>query len=472
MPNYLNLLGEYYPSMEAYCTGDPTVYAQVIQLGSPVISQVTLDALTETPDGQPIEVPFGSPLPEDADILQYSASDNTWHYATLTDAGVSSSAHTHAVEDLSNTTITSVAAGEVLVFQGSPAEWQNNTLAEAGISAVGHAHNKSDISDFTESDYVHTTGNETVAGNKTFSNNITVTGDLTVNGTTTSVNSTTLEIGDNIYLLNADLVGSPQGSPLPSPTQDAGFEVERGHETNVLWVWDETNDTFRPELGAGEAHLGYVLDPTTDNHVGDRGYNDLRYSNISHTHALDDLTDVNVGSPVPQTNNILTYTGSVWKAGQGYVCRQFVYGAIPKASGTSTIPDDDTLPTVSEGHEIWSADITPGTTTAVVKVSFSITVDIYQGGGMGGGDFDVIVSVFRDSTNIGGMSTNITDYDEQQMSIVVVDAPSTTSQVTYSARIGKKSGESGTWYVNRLQTEKYGGMLEKQGYILEELDQG
>jgi len=222
------------------------------------------------------------------------------------------------LELLSDVTVTSLGIGEILLSSGSPLGWINATLAEAGISATGHSHTKSDITDFTESDYVHTTGVETIGGNKTFSNNVIVSGDLTVNGTTTTINTTTLEIGDNIYLLNADM---DDGSPIPVPTQDAGFEVERGVVDNTSWLWDETLDVFRPKLGTGEAYLGYVLDPTNDNHVGDRGYNDLRYSNISHLHAVDDLSDATItslttgeilfssGSPVGWTNATLAEAG-------------------------------------------------------------------------------------------------------------------------------------------------------------------
>ena len=38
-----------------------------------------------------------------------------------------------------------------------------------GFAPTVHTHTKANITDFTETDYVHTTGNETVAGIKTFS---------------------------------------------------------------------------------------------------------------------------------------------------------------------------------------------------------------------------------------------------------------------------------------------------------------
>lgn len=48
------------------------------------------------------------------------------------------------------------------------------------------------------------------------------------------VTSNTVEIGDNILILNADETGTP--------TQDAGFEVERGTDTNFQVVFQESTD--------------------------------------------------------------------------------------------------------------------------------------------------------------------------------------------------------------------------------------
>ena len=63
-----------------------------------------------------------------------------------------------------------------------------------------------------------------------------ISGNLIVQGTTTTVNSNTVEIGDSVILLNSDETGTP--------SQNAGFEVERGNADNVSFVWDETNDRF------------------------------------------------------------------------------------------------------------------------------------------------------------------------------------------------------------------------------------
>jgi hypothetical protein len=73
--------------------------------------------------------------------------------------------------------------------------------------------------------------NSTIADDGT---TVTIGGNLTVNGTVTYVNSNTVEIGDNIILLNRDETGTP--------SQDGGFEIERGTSSNVSFIWNETND--------------------------------------------------------------------------------------------------------------------------------------------------------------------------------------------------------------------------------------
>jgi hypothetical protein len=71
--------------------------------------------------------------------------------------------------------------------------------------------------------------------NVTF-NDVIVDGDLTVNGTVTTVNSTEVEIGDNIIVLNSLATGTP--------TADAGIEINRGSSANVQFIWNEANDRW------------------------------------------------------------------------------------------------------------------------------------------------------------------------------------------------------------------------------------
>jgi hypothetical protein len=92
--------------------------------------------------------------------------------------------------------------------------------------------------------YVDTTSASAVTGGAnagsfttvTTTGNAIVGGDLTVNGTTTSVNTAQIDLADNILVLNSDATGNA--------SQNAGIEIERGDDTNVQLLWNETDNRW------------------------------------------------------------------------------------------------------------------------------------------------------------------------------------------------------------------------------------
>ena len=87
--------------------------------------------------------------------------------------------------------------------------------------------------------------------NVTISNNLTVTGNLTVNGNVTTLNTETLAVEDNIIVLNSNVTGAA--------ATNAGIEVERGTDTNVVLRWDESVDKWQfTNDGTNYANLGDV----------------------------------------------------------------------------------------------------------------------------------------------------------------------------------------------------------------------
>ena len=70
----------------------------------------------------------------------------------------------------------------------------------------------------------------------TITNNLNVGGNLNVTGTINSINTTQVNIVDNVINLNTDFTGDP--------TVDAGIRVERGNAADVQLRWAETADQW------------------------------------------------------------------------------------------------------------------------------------------------------------------------------------------------------------------------------------
>lgn len=160
-----------------------------------------------------------------------------------------------------DTTVTGVTSVEIVgtdgidVDSGSPitsagtitlglSSIPNSSLAASdvtfGSTTVSLGGTSTAIAGLTELDFA--AGNRTIgasigANSLTLadaSSTVVIPGNLTVSGTTTTVNSNTVNIGDNIITLNADETGAP--------SQNAGIEIERGTSTNVSFIWNEGSD--------------------------------------------------------------------------------------------------------------------------------------------------------------------------------------------------------------------------------------
>lgn len=85
--------------------------------------------------------------------------------------------------------------------------------------------------------------NVTVTGELTASTahitgDVQIEGDLNVTGSINSVNTTQVNISDNVINLNSDM---PEDQ---APTVDAGIKVHRGTEADVQILWNETDDQW------------------------------------------------------------------------------------------------------------------------------------------------------------------------------------------------------------------------------------
>jgi len=153
----------------------------------------------------------------------------------------------------------------------------------------------------------------------TYGSNLTVTGNLTVNGTTTTVNSTNTTVEDPILVLASQQTGAG--------AVDIGFIGERGTDTNVAFVWDESLSKFRAgfvneaesntvvtfSAGADMQVAAFTATGTTtlaglDIPVGDTNLTALNVTGLS---SLDGGIDVDGAFTVADTTGNILTTGTL-----------------------------------------------------------------------------------------------------------------------------------------------------------------
>jgi hypothetical protein len=196
-----------------------------------------------------------------ANAVANAASDATTKAAT---------AYSNAVSTASSdaTTKAGTAYSNAIAYSGNAALAYANAIAYSGNAALAYANA---IAYAASNTYVNSTfaplASPTLTGLLT-ANNVTITGNLTVSGTTTYVNSTNLNIGDNIITLNADVTN------VTAPTENAGIEVNRGSAANVQLRWNETLDIWQSTLD-GTTYLTLA----TNNDVTTAYSNGVSYAN-------------------------------------------------------------------------------------------------------------------------------------------------------------------------------------------------
>jgi len=134
-----------------------------------------------------------------------------------------------------NTTANGVVDTTTQTFAGDKT-FQNAASFSNTVSITGAANA---LSTLGVSGTLNALGQLSVTGNAGFGQDVTITGNLTVSGTTTYINTTNLQIGDNLITLNADLPGGT------APSENAGVEVNRGSSANVALRWNETSDIWQ-----------------------------------------------------------------------------------------------------------------------------------------------------------------------------------------------------------------------------------
>jgi hypothetical protein len=227
---------------------------------STAMSTVVLDDISD--------VNFSFVAPAQGDILYFDGSD--WVNFPL------------KIENSGDVVLSSITAGDFLKWDGS--DWVNDAI-DLGTDTVGDYVTSlvagtgitlSNNSGEGATPTVEIGQDVATTANVTF-NDLILTGDLTVQGNTTTLETATLQVEDNIVVLNYGQT---------TPTLDAGIQIERGSGTDVTLRWNESLD-----------YWDFTNDGTT------------YYKLIT---ALDDISDVDLTSTAPTSGDVLKFDGTNW----------------------------------------------------------------------------------------------------------------------------------------------------------------
>ena len=157
-----------------------------------------------------------------------TSTDLDLRYPQTSFTNIAVAGQSTVISDSLTDTLTLVGAGITTITTNATTDTITITATEADTLASVTSRGNTTTNSITV--------NDINANNAVISGGLTVSGDLTVSGTTTYINTQTLNVGDNIVTLNADVTGAPN--------QNAGVEIERGDANNAVLLWNESTDRW------------------------------------------------------------------------------------------------------------------------------------------------------------------------------------------------------------------------------------
>jgi hypothetical protein len=209
-----------------------------------VVTTGTLGINTSSPDKQ-VEINSSS-----GDCLRLTYNDNNGSAANYSDFTISNSGDLTITPSGNDTTLSST-------LTVNDATTLSSTL---DVTGNVNLNNDSDATSSTNGGSLTVDGGAAIAKKLFVGTDLTVGGDLFVSGTTTTVNSTTVDITDNILKLNS----GPSGS-----SYDSGLIIERFQSSNDLASGDVISDIAKETQSIQSATNNTITLANTSNSTND-----------------------------------------------------------------------------------------------------------------------------------------------------------------------------------------------------------
>jgi hypothetical protein len=300
--------------------------------------------------------------PADNEVLAYDSSSGLWKNQTASEAGLSASDHNHTVDSLSNVVITGTPTdGQALVWDTTTSKWINETVsAVTDISSLTDvtisgtiADNEVLAYDTATSQWINQTTAEaglldTSATAQTKAGDLTITGNLTVNGTTTTINSTAVNVNNQVIFEGSTADGFETTLTSIDPTADRTISLP--NESGTLL----TTNSIGLDVQAFNSYLSSISGLTGDGFVKKSGDG---FSTDSNTYALSSalLSYATINSPeftgTPLAPTPMAGDNSTEIATTEFVATSFAKKDGPTFTGTVVLPATTSIGVVT-GTEI------------------------------------------------------------------------------------------------------------------------
>lgn len=330
------------------------------------------------------------------------------------------------VIDPATTSVRGVASFDSGDFDVSSGAVSLKNAATGAVLAISATTNETTVSRTNGTVTVGLPDDVTIAGQLNVGENVVVSGNLIVSGTTTTVNSETVNIADNIIVLNSNHSGAP--------TQNAGISIERGSSADKTLIWDETSDRWT--VGSETFVAGTFIGNVTGNLTGSASAVDPNSVALgtdttgNYVAAISAGTDMTVSGSGSETATVTinhadtsTLSGSYGSTDDGTKIDTITVDARGHVTAIATgatmdqwiLEDDDgTEVTITNDKEVkfvngggltinWT-DTSTGSDADPYDLTFTISTGITAGSGLnGGGTLNATRTINLDSDVRGDM---------------------------------------------------------------------